>query len=174
MAASEPLTVARYRMERLAAAFDRVMTSRDWKGPIHAVIALSEREVTEQAILTFTRTSPRFTVVAGDPHRLIVTALGYRLGEEQNQTPDEFAVPALALSAPGPAAGSSAVALPRRWSGPSDPRPTSLASPVLDADGLERGAVVTPATRVIAVTEPEPQLSWSDRPGRPAVLTPDY
>jgi hypothetical protein len=69
-----------YRLEELAAAFDRVMNPRDWQAPIRSVIPSAERPVVEQAVLWFTHTPAEFEAAPGGFDRLIITALGYRLG----------------------------------------------------------------------------------------------
>lgn len=69
-----------YRLERLAAAFDRVRDSRDWKAPIRSVIPAEERPVVEQAVLWFTETVAAFETDPREPNRLVVTAMGYRFG----------------------------------------------------------------------------------------------
>ena len=69
-----------YRLEQLAAAFDRVRDSRDWKAPIRSVIPAEERPVVEQAVLWFTETVAAFEMDPVEPKRLVVTAMGYRLG----------------------------------------------------------------------------------------------
>jgi hypothetical protein len=69
-----------FRLDELATAFDRVMNPRDWQAPIRSVITAPERQVVEQAVLWFTHTPAEFELAPGDSGRLIVTALGYRLG----------------------------------------------------------------------------------------------
>lgn len=69
-----------YRPEQLAAAFDRVMNSRDWKAPILAMIPTGERPLVERAVIWFTDTAPVFSPIPGDAHRLLVSAPGYRIG----------------------------------------------------------------------------------------------
>ena len=69
-----------YRLEQLAAAFDRVRDSRDWKAPIRAEIRAAEQPVVEKAVLWFTDTVPRFEPAPGQTDRLVVTAPGYRFG----------------------------------------------------------------------------------------------
>ena len=82
MAAMSPdaLSLTGYRLEQLAAAFDRVRDARDWKAPICAVIPAGERPVVEQAVLWFTSTVPVFETAPGDETRLVVMAPGYRRG----------------------------------------------------------------------------------------------
>jgi hypothetical protein len=67
-------------MERLAGAFDRVRSIRDWQAPICAEIAAEDRAVVEQAVIWFTATVPTFDPVPGAVGRLSVTAAGYRRG----------------------------------------------------------------------------------------------
>lgn len=69
-----------FRLEQLAAAFDRVRHPRDWKAPIRAVIPAVERPVVEKAVLWFTHTVPMFEAAPGATDQLVVTSLGYRLG----------------------------------------------------------------------------------------------
>jgi len=69
-----------YRMEQLAAAFDRVRNPRDWKAPIRAVIPAAERPVVEKAVVWFTDTVPEFVADPEATERLVVSAPGYRLG----------------------------------------------------------------------------------------------
>jgi len=69
-----------YRLEQLAAAFDRVRDPRDWKAPIRAVISPAERHLVEKAVLWFTDTVPAFEPAPGESNRLVVTAPGYRHG----------------------------------------------------------------------------------------------
>ena len=71
-----------YRLEQLAAAFDRVRNPRDWKAPIQAVIPVTERPVVEQAVRWFTDTAPEFAAAPGAMDLLVVKAPGYRLGPE--------------------------------------------------------------------------------------------
>ena len=120
-----------YRMERLAAAFDRVITSRDWKGPIHAVIGASEREVTEQAILTFTGTPSRFIAVADDPDRLIVTALGYRSGQPEARNAELVLLPPSTLRSQRPPVAPAGA--PRGTGGSRPEASWSDQGPQLDA-----------------------------------------
>lgn len=83
--AYDPKRLTGFDLDQLAAAFDRVRNARDWKAPIRAVIATGERPLVEKAVLWFTDTVPTFTPMAGVPDRLIVTALGYRLGESESR-----------------------------------------------------------------------------------------
>ncbi len=69
-----------FRLEQLAAAFDRVRDPRDWQAPIRAVISTGERQVVETAVIWFTETLPSFEAAPGEVHRLVVTAQGYRHG----------------------------------------------------------------------------------------------
>ena len=78
--AYDPKRMTGYRLEQLAAAFDRVRDPRDWKAPIRAVIPVVERPLVEKAVLWFTETEPRFEEAPGEIDRLIVVAPGYRLG----------------------------------------------------------------------------------------------
>lgn len=78
--ACDPERFTGYRLDQLAAAFDRVRDGRDWKAPIRAVIPAAERPVVEKAVLWFTDTSAMFVAVSGDPDRMVVRAPGYRLG----------------------------------------------------------------------------------------------
>ena len=72
-----------YRLEQLAAAFDRVMNPRDWQAPIRSLIPADERHVVEKAVLWFTDTAPEFEPVPGELDRLMITAPGYRVGATQ-------------------------------------------------------------------------------------------
>jgi len=72
-----------YRLEQLAAAFDRVMHPRDWQAPIRSVIPAEERHLVEKAVLWFTDTTPEFKAVPGESDRLIITASGYRAGPDR-------------------------------------------------------------------------------------------
>jgi hypothetical protein len=78
--AYDPERLTGYRLEQLAAAFDRVRNARDWKAPIQAVIPAAERPVVEKAVLWFTDTVPVFAAHPGAADRLVVRASGYRLG----------------------------------------------------------------------------------------------
>jgi hypothetical protein len=78
--AFSPEKLTGYRLEQLAAAFDRVRNMRDWEAPILAVIPSRERPVVEKAVLWFTNTAPVFVPVDGAPDELVVRAPGYRLG----------------------------------------------------------------------------------------------
>ena len=69
-----------YRLDQLAAAFDRVRDPRDWKAPILAVIPAEERPLVEKAVRWFTETAPEFDPAPGATDYLVVRAAGYRLG----------------------------------------------------------------------------------------------
>lgn len=69
-----------FRQEQLAAAFDRVKDTRDWRAPIRTVIPVGERAVVEQAVRWFTHTVPVFLPAPGREDHLLVRAPGYRLG----------------------------------------------------------------------------------------------
>ena len=88
-----------FRFDQLAAAFGRVMNSRDWKAPVNAVIAASDRSLVEQAVLWFTHTAPSFVVPEGAVDRLVVTAVGYRSGPagERGMTPGRSGLEELRL-----------------------------------------------------------------------------
>ena len=72
-----------YRLEQLAAAFDRVMNPRDWQAPIQSRIHTEERHVVEKAVLWFTDTAPEFRAIPGESDRLIITAPGFRAGPDR-------------------------------------------------------------------------------------------
>jgi len=74
-----PEQMTGFRLEELAAAFDRVRNVRDWNAPILAVIPAAERPVVEKAVLWFTDTVPVFETVLGEAGQLVVRAPGYRL-----------------------------------------------------------------------------------------------
>jgi len=76
----DPRILTGYHMEQLASAFDRVRDPRDWKAPIEAEIAASERGLVEKAVLWFTNTVPTFEAPPATPDRLVVRASGYRGG----------------------------------------------------------------------------------------------
>ena len=78
--AYDPKRLTGYRLEELAAAFDRVRNGRDWKAPIQAVIPAHERPLVEKAVLWFTDTVPEFLAHPEASDRLVVRAPGYRLG----------------------------------------------------------------------------------------------
>jgi len=81
----DPQRLTGYQLDQLAGAFDRVRNPRDWKAPIDAVIAATDRTLVEKAVLWFTDTVPKFSVIAGSPDRLAVRALGYRMGETETR-----------------------------------------------------------------------------------------
>ncbi len=72
----DPESDTGYRLEQLAGAFDRVRHSRDWRGPIRAVIPAADRPLVEKAVLWFMNTAPAFESVPGEADRLVVTAPG--------------------------------------------------------------------------------------------------
>lgn len=76
----DPRRATGYRLEQLAAAFDRVRHPHDWKAPIRAVIPARERVVVAMAVLWFTETVPEFEPAPGETDRLVVMAPGYRQG----------------------------------------------------------------------------------------------
>jgi hypothetical protein len=78
--AYDPVHSTGYRLEQLAAAFDRVRNPRDWKAPIRSVIPAEERHVVEKAVLWFTETVPAFEPAPGETGLLVVMAPGYRDG----------------------------------------------------------------------------------------------
>ncbi len=78
--AYDPKCSTGYRLDQLAAAFDRVRDPRDWKAPIRAVIPEADLLVVERAVLWFTGTAPVFEVAPGEAFQLVVLAPGYRLG----------------------------------------------------------------------------------------------
>lgn len=90
----DPRRLTGFRLDQLAAAFDRVRNPRDWKAPIKAVIAAGERPVVEQAVLWFTQTLPVFEPAPGEAERLMVTAPGYRLGPAGDSPGHALSVPA--------------------------------------------------------------------------------
>jgi len=106
-----------FRLEQLAAAFDRVRNPRDWKAPIEAVIPDDDRPIVEQAVRWFTGTEAKFRPHGGDPGRLLVVALGYRLGQVDD--------------GPSPLTSSHRS---RRWLAPSE-RDSGLLSAAPDAGG---------------------------------------
>ena len=69
-----------FRLDEVAAAFDRVRNHRDWKAPIRAVIHASDRDIVAAAISWFTGTTAQFHVHPQQPDRLLVEAPGQRLG----------------------------------------------------------------------------------------------
>ncbi len=78
--AYNPEDATGYRLDQLAAAFDRVMNPRDWQAPIRSVIPAAERQVVERAVLWFTDSVPAFEAAPGETDRLVITAPGYRIG----------------------------------------------------------------------------------------------
>jgi|ERR1041384_62816 hypothetical protein len=78
--AYDPKRSTGYRLEQLAAAFDRVRDPRDWKAPILSVIPTEERQIVEKAVLWFTDTVPAFEPAPGHADLLVVKAPGYREG----------------------------------------------------------------------------------------------
>lgn len=72
----DPESDTGYRLEQLAGAFDRVRHSRDWRGPIRAVIPAADRSLVEKAVRWFMNTAPAFESLPGDVDRLVVTAPG--------------------------------------------------------------------------------------------------
>ncbi len=72
----DPESDTGYRLEQLAGAFDRVRHSRDWRGPIRAVIPAEDRSLVEKAVLWFMNTAPAFEPLPGEDDRLVVTAPG--------------------------------------------------------------------------------------------------
>lgn len=78
--AHDPIRMTGFRLDQLAAAFDRVRDSRDWKAPIRAVIPADQRLVVEQAVRWFTDTEPVFIPGPGNGTELVVLAPGYRPG----------------------------------------------------------------------------------------------
>lgn len=82
------------RLEQLAGAFDRVRNSRDWKGPIRAVIPVADRSLVEKAVLWFMNTVPTFEIVPGEVDRLVVTAPGAPRETSQDRTARSLPSPA--------------------------------------------------------------------------------
>ena len=76
----DPLRMTGFTHAQLAKAFERVRNPRDWKGPIFSEIPEAERHVVQKAVFWFTGTMPVFARLPRDIHRLMVTAVGYRLG----------------------------------------------------------------------------------------------
>jgi hypothetical protein len=81
----DPKHLTGYRLDQLAAAFDRVRNARDWKAPIQAVIPAAERCAVEKAVLWFTDTVPVFVADPESTDRLVVRAPGYRLGDGETR-----------------------------------------------------------------------------------------
>lgn len=78
--AYDPIRMTGFRLDQLAAAFDRVRDPRDWKAPIRAVIPEDQQLVVAHAVRWFTDTEPVFIAGPGDGEDLVVLAPGYRLG----------------------------------------------------------------------------------------------
>lgn len=78
--AYDPMRSTGYRLDQLAAAFDRVRNPRDWKAPIRSVIPAGERHVVEKAVLWFHDTVPAFEPAPGKSDLLVVMAPGFRDG----------------------------------------------------------------------------------------------
>ena len=76
---SDPEGGTGFRLDQLAAAFERVCDPRHWRGPIRAVIPAAERLLVERAVRWFAETEPRFEAVPGNADWLTVLAPGYRL-----------------------------------------------------------------------------------------------
>jgi hypothetical protein len=75
-----PVRQTGFTIEELRRAFDQVIDTRDWMGPILSIIPTSERRLVGQAIIWFTSTIPAFGALPGHPERLVVSAAGYRCG----------------------------------------------------------------------------------------------
>ena len=103
--AYDPKRLTGYRLDELAAAFDRVRNARDWKAPIQAVIPAQERPLVEKAVLWFTDTVPEFLAHPEASDRLVVRAPGYRLGGRRPEM-DIFEVRRAKLMQGAPAAGN--------------------------------------------------------------------
>jgi hypothetical protein len=82
--ACDPLHETGFRLDKLAAAFDRVRDPRDWMAPVRAVIPAAAQSVTYQAVLWFTDTTPEFEASPERPGHLTVTAPGYRRGQDRD------------------------------------------------------------------------------------------
>ncbi|MEO8139954.1 MAG: hypothetical protein ABI742_09920 [Gemmatimonadota bacterium] len=76
----DPMRMTGFSHAQLVKAFERVRNPRDWKGPIFSEIPEAERRVVQKAVFWFTGTVPVFAPAPRDIHRLMVTAVGYRLG----------------------------------------------------------------------------------------------
>ncbi len=76
----DPKRLTGYRLEQLAAAFERVCDPHDWKAAIAAEIPSGDQALVEQAVLWFTDSVPVFDPIPGATERLAVQAQGYRLG----------------------------------------------------------------------------------------------
>tara|TARA_R100001530_G_scaffold118527_1_gene85654 strand:+ start:1114 stop:1350 length:237 start_codon:yes stop_codon:yes gene_type:complete len=68
-----------YSQEVLKSAFELVQAT-DWKDPIHGSFSLEDcsKELMRESIIHFTATSPTFKTLEGG--RVLVQALGYRMG----------------------------------------------------------------------------------------------
>ncbi len=78
--ALDPVRLTGFTHAELTQAFESVRDPVDWRGPIFAEIRSTERQMVKRAVYWFTATIPVFASVPRDPTRLIVTAVGYRLG----------------------------------------------------------------------------------------------
>jgi hypothetical protein len=76
----DPVRMTGFTHAQLERAFHQVRNPRDWQGPIFAQIPAAERRVVQKAVFWFTATVPVFVEVPNDTRRLMVTAVGYRLG----------------------------------------------------------------------------------------------
>ncbi len=76
--AHDPKGVTGFRLDQLAAAFDRVRDDRDRQRAVHAAIPAEDRLLVEQAVPWFRSTKPVFEDVPGVPDRLVVTSEGHR------------------------------------------------------------------------------------------------
>lgn len=104
---SDPKGGTGFRLDQLAAAFERVRDPRHWKGPIRALIPAVERLLVERAVRWFAETEPRFEEVAGDAEWLTVLAPGYRL-KWAGELPDgKSAGTPVEITLPGPLKGSA-------------------------------------------------------------------
>lgn len=95
--AYNPLHETGFRLDQLAAAFDRVRDPRDWMAPVRAEIPAAARAVTEQAVLWFTDTLPEFDASQRHPGHLTVTAPGYRRGQDRDAVTSRPRTPAAML-----------------------------------------------------------------------------
>lgn len=68
-----------YTKEELEAAFDLVADPADWRGPIHALVKLDEKELVACAIAFFTGTEATFKLLPSGLH-YAVRSVGYRNG----------------------------------------------------------------------------------------------
>jgi hypothetical protein len=92
--ARDPLRETGFRLDQLAAAFDRVRDPRDWKAPVRGEIPAAAQAITEQAVRWFTDTAPAFEASPEHPGRLTITAPGYRLGLAGTSVTDRSEAPA--------------------------------------------------------------------------------